>query len=104
MSERIDAMKQFIQQFPDNPFPRYALALELKNAGRADEAIEAFQALLAKFPAYVAGYQHFGMVLSEAGRTSEARQVLTTGLEAARSTRNGHAASEIEGLLRELDD
>ena len=35
---RIDALLGFIQQKPQDPFPRYALALEYKNGGRLDEA------------------------------------------------------------------
>lgn len=104
MSERIESMKQFSQQFPENPFPRYALALEYRNAGRTDEAVETFQALTDAFPAYVATYLQFGMLLRDAGRLDEAKAVVTRGLDAARTARDGHAGSELEGLLRELED
>lgn len=103
MSERIESMKQFAQQFPDNPFPRYALALEFKNAGRADEAVATFRELNEKLPAYVPAYLQFGMLLEELGRIDEARAVLTTGVEKARAAKDQHALGELQGRLDGLD-
>lgn len=102
MSERLESMKQFAEQFPDNPFPRYALALEFKNAGRSDEAVQTFQALIERLPAYVPAYLQFGKLLEDLGRTDEAKAVLTTGVERAREARDSHALGEIQGLLESL--
>ncbi len=103
MSERIESMKQFAQQFPDNPFPRYALALEYKNAGRHEEAVATFQSLAEHLPAYVPTYLQFGKLLDDLGRIDEARAVLTRGVEKAREARDQHALGEIQGLLDGLD-
>ena len=51
---RIEALLGFIQQKPQDPFPRYALALEYKNAGRLDEARATFDALMTAHPDYTA--------------------------------------------------
>ena len=101
-TERIDAMRQFSAQFPDNPFPRYALALELKNAGRPDESLETFRALMQHLPDYVPTYLQCGMLLEELGRLEEGREVVTTGIEKARAARDNHALGELEGLLDKL--
>lgn len=103
MSERIESMKQFIEQQPDNPFPRYALALELKSAGLLDEAVEAFAVLRERMPAYVPTYLQYGMVLESLGRIDEAREVLTRGVEVATAAGDNHARSEIESALDGLD-
>ncbi len=104
MSERIESMRQFAQQFPDNPFPRYALALEYKNAGRSDEAVATFRDLSERLPAYVPCYLQYGKLLSDLGRVDEARDVLSRGVEKAREARDQHALGEIQGLLSSLDD
>jgi tetratricopeptide (TPR) repeat protein len=102
-AERIAALKQFIEQRPDDPFPRYALAMELKSAGNLDAAASTCQELVTKTPAYVATYLQYGLMLEKLGRIDEARSVLTTGIEQARRAGNAHALSEMEGALSNLD-
>lgn len=103
MSERIESMKQFVEQQPDNPFPRYALALEMKSAGQLEDAVEAFRTLRERLPTYVPTYLQYGMVLESLGRIDEAREVLTTGIEVATAAGDNHARSEIEAALDALD-
>lgn len=104
MSERLEAMKRFVEQFPDDPFPRYALALEYRSAGRLDEAVETFRELRVRNPAYVATYLQLGYVLRDLGRVEEARTVLEEGVAAAQAAGNRHAQGEIEDALSELED
>jgi len=101
-TERIEAMKQFCEQYPDNPFPRYALALDLKNAGRHDESLETFSRLRGHLPEYVPTYLQYGMLLEELGRLDEAREVVQEGIARAQATGDNHARGELEGLLDKL--
>ena len=96
---RIETLKGFITLRPDDPFPRYALAMEYKNAGRLDEARETFEALLASHPAYTAAYLHAGNVLLELGEREAARAIFERGVEVCRRRGDGHAMSELEGAL-----
>lgn len=100
--DRIAAMKQFIDQFPDNPFPRYALAMEHKGAGRLEDAAEELRVLAERVPDYVPTYLQSGMVLEELGRLDDAREAFTRGIEAARKKGDAHALSELEGALANL--
>lgn len=101
-AERIDAMKQFIEQYPDNPFPRYALALEYKNAGRHQESVETFRALQARTSSYVPTYLQLGMLLEEMGLIDDAKAVYAQGVVTARSAGDGHALGELQGRLEGL--
>ena len=101
---RVEALRTFIAQRPADPFPRYALALEYKNAGRLEEAREAFDALMAAHPAYTAAYLHAGQNLVALGRALEARAVYQRGLEACARAGDAHARGELEGALALLDD
>lgn len=100
----ISELESLIARFPDKPFPRYGLAMEYKKAGRFDDAVAQFQAALKLDPNYVAAFMHCGIALRDAGRTDEAKQTLRDGLEVAQKINNGHAASEISGLLAEMGE
>lgn len=102
--DRIETMKQFIEQAPDNPFPRYALAMEFKSAGRLEEAAETLADLATRSPDYVATYLQWGMFLEQLGRLDEARQAFEAGIEWAGKAGNQHALSEIQSALSALDD
>lgn len=101
--DRIEAMKQFIEQAPDNPFPRYALAMELKGAGRLEEAADTLGHLATRAADYVATYLQWGMILEQLGREDEARKAFESGIEWAGKKGDQHALSELQGALSSLD-
>ena len=96
-------MRRFAAQQPGNPFPRYALAMELRSGGSLDEAAEALRTLTAELPAYVPAWLQLGMLLDQLGLVDEARTVLTQGIERAREAGNAHALGEMQGVLDGLD-
>ena len=100
---RIEQLRQFIDQNPKDPFPRYGLALELKNSGRLDEAEGAFAELVERFPDYTAAYLHAGNVLRDLGKKDQAIAVYRDGLEACARKRDAHAHGEIEAALAALE-
>lgn len=89
----------FIAQKPSDPFPRYALALEYKNAGRLDEARAVFSELMSLCPDYTATYLHAGELLSKMGLKEDARSVFQTGITVASRRGDSHARGEIESAL-----
>src|SRR5215471_7337025 len=99
---RIDTLKGFIAQRPADPFPRYALAMEYKNAGQLAEARETFEALMQGHPTYTAAYLHAGNTLLALGRADAARAVYTRGVEACMRAGDAHARGELEGALASL--
>jgi tetratricopeptide (TPR) repeat protein len=96
---RIELLRGFIEQRPDDPFPRYALALEYKNAGQLELAWETFSTLMKSHGDYVAAYLHAGNTLVALGRVPEARAVFERGIEACTRRGDAHARGEIEGAL-----
>jgi len=99
---RIDQLRSFIENNPDDPFPRYGLALEYKNGGQLEEANRAFALLIERFPEYVASYLHAGSVLVSLGRKAEAKQIYHKGIEAARAKQDTHSQGELEDALNTL--
>jgi tetratricopeptide (TPR) repeat protein len=100
--DRIAMLNEILAQAPNDAFARYGLAMEYSKAGDVNHAMEEFGKLLASHPDYTAGYFMGAQALDRAGRTEEAKQMLTNGIEAARRTGNGHAQGEMEGMLASL--
>jgi tetratricopeptide (TPR) repeat protein len=96
---RAELLQGFIAQRPQDPFPKYALALELKNGGELARAWEMFQALLAGHPEYTATYLHAGNTLLALGRRDEARDVYTRGITVCGRVGDAHARGELETAL-----
>lgn len=95
-------LKGFIAQRPEDPFPRYALAQELKNTGDLQGAKEAFEQLLAAHANYIPGYFHGGGVLVALGQKDEARRVFERGIELCQQAGDEKTRSELVGALAEL--
>ncbi|HEY0707934.1 MAG TPA: tetratricopeptide repeat protein [Polyangia bacterium] len=96
---RLAKLRAFAEARPQDPFPRYALALEHRNAGDHAEAARVFTALMADHPDYVPTYLHAGHALTAAGNPDEAKVVWRRGLEVAQSKGDHHAAGELQGVL-----
>ena|SRR5688572_12544119 len=102
---RIENLMQFVETSPGDPFPRYGLAMELKNTGRLDEAQRAFAELVSKFPDYIPAYLHAGNVLVELGRRDEAAETYRAGMAACGRKRppDSHALGELQAALASLE-
>ncbi len=99
---RIETFKTFIARTPEDPFPRYGLAMEYKAKGALPEAWAAFSELLEKFPDYVPTYLMAGGLLAAMGRPAEAADVYRTGVEISSRRGDLHARKELESALAEL--
>ena len=62
---RIEALRETLLANPDAAFVRYALAMELSNAGHSDEAWPHFEYLLNRHPEYSATYFHAAKLLAK---------------------------------------
>ena len=100
--DRIALLTEVLSQNPSDAFARYGLAMEYSNSGDVERALEEFGKLLATHPDYTAGYFMAAQTLAKAERIEEARKMLADGIASAKKTGNGHAQSEMEGMLAEL--
>lgn len=100
--DRIEQLKKFIEQDPKEPFPRYALALELKGRGEADAAAIELQQLIERAPDYLAAYLQLGMLLQTLNRAEEARRVFRSGQEVARRKGDAHTLGELTQALESI--
>ena len=95
-------LNEILTQNPNDAFARYGLAMEYSNRGEVETAMAEFGKLLAAHPDYTAGYFMAAQTLNRAARVDEAKKMLADGIASARRTGNGHALSEMEGMMAEL--
>ncbi len=95
-------LAEILAENPNDAFARYGLAMELSNQGNIEQAMEEFGKLLATHPDYTAGYFMAAQTLAKADRVDDARKMLGDGILSAKRTGNGHAQSEMEGMLADL--
>ena len=76
--------------------------MECMNSGDPSAADQHFRALLERNADYVPAYLMYGQLLARESRTSEAKQILSSGMAAAAKKGDQHARSEMETLLNEL--
>ncbi len=98
-TNRVEILKQMVNQDPNNGFARYGLAIEYANSGQLDEAVAEFRTVLQHDESYAAAYYHGGQALEKLGQVDEARALYEKGIEA--TTRKGdlHTRAEIEAAL-----
>ena len=101
--DRTQALAEILAQDPTNVLARYGLAMEYANSGQTDLALEEFGALLSSNPDYPAAYFMSAQTLVKANRLDEARKMLVNGIAAAGRNRDSHAASEMQGMLADLE-
>ena len=99
---RVDMLKGFIAQKPNDPFPRYALAQELKNTGDLAGAWAEFSTLLSHHKDYVPAYFHAGGVLVALDRKEEARGLFAAGITLCDSVGDAKTRAELAGALAEI--
>ncbi len=100
--DRTEQLRKFIAASPDEAFPRYALALELKGRGDGPGAAAELEELLRRKPDYLAAYLQLGMLLQGLDRVAEARDALLRGQDVARRQGNTHTLSELTQALETL--
>lgn len=100
--DRIEKLKQFLEQSPNEPFLTHALALEWIKAGNQEAALASFENNKTHNPDYVGTYYHLGKLLEALQRNKEAIEVYEAGIEVARKIADAHALSELRAALEDL--
>lgn len=102
MKTRRDMLEAFVAEDPNDSFSRYALALELEKESRPQEAVPQLREVIARDPRYVAAYYHLGRLLAQTGLVEEALDAYRRGLDAAITSGDQRARSEMQEALEML--
>jgi len=102
MTERIEKLKIFLKESPDDCFLNHALALEYIKQGKDAEARELFEKNANTDPAYVATYYHLGKLLERAGQEKEAVGIYEKGMQVAKTNGDMHTYNELQAAYEDL--
>ncbi len=95
---RLEKLLNFLQDEPDDPFLKYALATEYLNANDLNQALFYYEDLVNHHPGYVGTYYHLGKLYEQLGRKPDAIETYKKGMEVSRSAKDMHAFSELQGV------
>ena len=95
----IAQLEKLLSLDPNDPFVHYGLGQEHANAGDHEQAIACYDKVLELDPEYLYAYFFKGQSLHDSGKAELAKVVILSGIEAAKKINDGHAASELSGLL-----
>lgn len=101
--DRIEKLKLFIAQNPQDHFSKHALAMEYIKLGDDTAAKALLESILKSDPGYVGSYYHLGKLWERAGDSESAKQVYESGIEIARRQGDNHARGELMTALDNLD-
>lgn len=102
MSERIEKLKTFLQQTPDDSFLNHALALEYVKLGDDAQAKACFEKNLNHDRQYIATYYHLAKLLERTGDTATAISIYEQGMQIAKQAGDMHSYSELQSAYEDL--
>ena len=102
MNQRIEKIKDFLRQSPDDCFLNHALALEYIKLGNEAAAKELFEKNLKNDPDYIATYYHLGKLKERQGKEPEAIALYETGMEKAKTAGDNHSYNELQAAYQDL--
>jgi tetratricopeptide (TPR) repeat protein len=99
---RIEQIKTFLNDTPDDAFLNYALATEFVVLGEDADALAIYKRLVDKQPDYYATYYHLGKLYERMGTDDLAETAYQQGLEVTKRLGEKHAHGELRGAFEEL--
>jgi len=101
--ERIEKLKSFLAQQPNDNFLRHALALEYIKIGDESAARQLFEQILSDSPEYVGSYYHIGKLLERIGEPQLAIEWYEKGMFHAKALKDQHSYNELQAAKEEIE-
>lgn len=100
--DRIEKLRAFLAQSPEDAFLVHAMALELLKTGDQEQALIYFERNRQAQPAYIGTYYHLGKLLEQLNREQDAITVYEEGVLMAGKAKDAHALNELRAALDDL--
>lgn len=102
-NSRIEILKKYHADEPDDPFNLYALATEYLQEEPL-VALGYFEELLTRFPDYLGTYYHAGKLYYALGQSEKSKEVLQKGITLGLQQTKAKAVNELRNALNEILD
>ena len=100
--DRIEQLKSFLQEEPNDPFLSYSLALEYLKMEQDEAALAIFENLLHDHEDYLPTYYHCGKLYERLNKKEEAIACYEKGILLARKLNHSRTLREINEALNNL--
>ena len=100
---RIDILKQYIIEEPNDPFNIYALASEYVTE-EPNTALQLYEELLKNHPDYLGTYYQVGKLYQSFQQTEKAKETFEKGISLALKQQKSKTLSELRTALNEILD
>lgn len=100
--DRINKLKTFLEQEPNDPFLKYALATEYLASNNFQDALSLFENLILDHPDYIGTYYHLAKLYLKLNHKTQAIDIFEKGIMVAKSQKKQHALSELQNAYNEL--
>lgn len=100
-SSRLDQLKKFLKDDPNDPFTLYAIATEYRTEQPAEAKVY-FDRLLAEHPDYLATYYHAALLYRDMENIEKAKSLIEAGIELAKKQENQLSLRELQNAYNEL--
>lgn len=101
--DRLATLLEMERVSPNDPFLKYALAMEYVSQGNMAESRHYFERLVTDHPDYVPTYYQYGKLEEEAGHTAIAETLYRTGMDKATAAGDKKTAGELRAALEMMD-
>jgi Tfp pilus assembly protein PilF len=102
--ERIEKIKEYLQNTPEDSFLRHALALEYIKLGDDEQARLLLEAILAHEPNYIGSYYHLAKLFERKRDIPSAVEWYQKGMVAAKTAGDTHAFNELRAACEEWEE
>lgn len=99
---RLELLKKFLEENPDDPFTFYAIGLEYLKLNNIVMAVDSFQTCLIKDKCYLPVYYQLGKSLEKLNRQAESQKLYEEGMELAKKKKDHHTFNELSSAYDEL--
>ena len=99
---RVELLNKYILEEPNNPFNRYALAMEYYEK-QPEIAIEQLNLLLDQFPTYLPTYFKAAHLFWEYEEWNKANKVFLDGIELAKAQKDEKALHELKAAHQNFE-
>ena len=102
--DRVDALKNMLNEDPNDPFALYGLALEYKSVGDLDAAQPLLEKSIQIDPKQIFAYYQLAEVLIGNDEIELAMDTLQRGIQVAQEANDVKAINELEALLMMIEE
>lgn len=99
---RIEQIKMFLNDTPEDAFLLYALATEYVSMQDDEAALDIYLKLVEEQPDYFATYYHLGKLYERMQEDEKAENIYEQGLAVTQRLGEKHAHGELRGAYEEL--